>query len=177
MAKWKDVIGAVAPKIGAALGSPLGGLAVSVLAEKLGLSSEASEKDIAKALASMSPADYTKLKEAEYDYEKRCAELEVDLEEIHAKDRASARDRQIKTGDKTPNILAYIIIVGFFACFFTLFFYGSEVEGGVKDVLLAMVGLLGGLTAGVIAYFFGSSRGSKDKTDLLDRAMGKVRGA
>ena len=95
--KWKELLGAVAPAIGTALGGPLGGMAAGVLAEKLGLPAQASQKEIGDAIAALSPADYVKLKQANLEFESKMAELDVDMERLAVADRASARDRQVKT--------------------------------------------------------------------------------
>lgn len=168
-AKWKEILGAIAPTLGTALGGPLGGLAAGVLAEKLGLPANASEKDIGAAIMAMSPADYVRLKESETDYQTRLAELEVDEEKIHQADRASARDRQIKTGDKTPNFLAFIIVPGFLLAFAGIFTLGGELDASIRDIVMAMVGIMSAMVVGVVQYFFGSSKGSKDKLAILDR--------
>jgi hypothetical protein len=93
------------------------------------------------------------------------AELEIDLERIAAGDRNSARNREIQTGDHTPKILAAAITIGFFGILFWMFIYGVPKNG--NEALLLMLGALQTAFTGVIAYFFGSSAGSKAKNELL----------
>ena len=103
-----------------------------------------------------------KIKEAEIAFETRLAELGIDLEKIHQQDRASARDREAKTGDTwTPRILALGITAGFFATLGRMLIVG--VPPG-HEALYIMLGSLGTAWAGVTAYYFGSSVGSKEKT-------------
>jgi hypothetical protein len=67
--------------------------------------------------------------------------------------------------DHMPKILAVGITVGFFGCLFWMFVYGVPKNG--NEALLLMLGALQTAFTGVIAYYFGSSSGSKAKTDLM----------
>jgi gas vesicle protein len=59
----KNVVGAVAPTLGTALGGPLGGAAASMIADALGC--ENNPKAIEKAVQHATPADLAKIKESE----------------------------------------------------------------------------------------------------------------
>ena len=52
---WKSIVSTVAPWIGTARGGPLGGMAVSAIADALGLSDKA-EETIKQALSGASPS-------------------------------------------------------------------------------------------------------------------------
>ena len=174
---WKNVVGAVAPVLGAALGGPLGGAAVGAIADALGLN-EKTEEAIKSALSGTTPEALLALKKADHDFTVRTQELGLKREElafgydkdqlqIAAGDRDSARKREMAVGDHTTRNLAYAITVGFFGVLGCLMF--GEVDAGSKDVLLIMLGSLGSAWAGVIAYYFGSTATSKQKNELLAR--------
>lgn len=169
--KAKQIISAVAPTLGATLGGPLGGLAGAVLAKTLGVP-EANPKALEDAILSQSPDAVAKIRLAEIELEKQAKANEIDLERINSADRANAREREIRTGDNTPAILAYGISAGFFGVLFYMLNFGVPKEGG--EALLVMLGSLGTAWAGITAYYFGSSAGSKLKTDLLSVFKGKV---
>lgn len=67
----------------------------------------------------------------------------------------------------TPLFLATLLTLGFFAVLFRVLMYGIPPNGG--EALLVMLGSLGTAWTGAMAYFFGSSLGSKQKTDLMAR--------
>lgn len=175
---WKNVVGAVAPVLGAALGGPLGGAAVGVIANALGLN-EQTEEAIKNALSGTTPEQLLSLKNADNDFRVKMEELGLQREQLsfgHAKeqlqiaavDRDSARKREMTVGDKTTRNLAYAITVGFFGVLGSLM--GFDIDASSKDVLLIMLGTLGTAWTGVIAYYFGSTAGSKQKTELLAKA-------
>lgn len=167
---WKNVVGKVAPMLGAALGGPLGGAAVGVIAEALGLN-EQSEAAIKAALSGTTPEQMLALKNADQVFTVKMRELgfqnERDMEGLAVSDRDSARKREMAVGDHTTRNLAYAITVGFFSVLGCLMF--GEVDAESKDVLLIMLGSLGSAWAGVIAYYFGSTATSKQKNELLAR--------
>ena len=78
---------------------------------------------------------------------------------------ASARKREVLTGDFTPKVLAAAITIGFFGILFWMFVHGVPKNG--NEALLLMLGALQTAFTGVIAYYFGSSAGSKAKNELL----------
>jgi len=164
MSDWKDIVGTVAPTIATALGGPLAGLAVGAIGKIFGIDA-ATQEQVAQAIAGASPDDLLKLKQAEIEFQKRMAELEVDLVRISAADRDSARQRQIQVKDVTLPILAMSVTGGFFGVL--MFMMVQEVPATSKDVLNIMLGSLGTAWIQVMSYYFGSSQGSAKKDVLL----------
>lgn len=165
---WKQIVGAVAPALGTALGGPLGGLAVAAVSDALLGKPNGTEGEIAVALTAGGPDALLKLKQADQAFAQRMRELDIDLERLHQTDRASAREREAKTGDVwTPRTLAGLVTIGFFGVLGWLLYSGKPASGG--DALLVMLGGLGGAWTSIIAYYFGSSAGSAAKTELLGK--------
>lgn len=163
---WKGLVKTVAPAIGTALGGPLGGMASKAVAGALLGDENATEEDIAAAVAGASPDQLLALKKADQDFQARMKELDIDVEKIHQQDRDSAREREVKTGDSaTPRLLAIGVTLGFFGILGAML-YGILPEKG-SEPLLIMLGALGTSFTGVIQYYFGSSAGSKEKTAAL----------
>lgn len=158
----------VLPTIATALGGPLAGVAVNFVADKLGIEEKTADS-IKAAISGATPEQLVQMKQIDAELEKYFAGLDIQLEQIAAADRSSARDREAKTGDSTtPRLLALIITVGFFGVLGFLLTKGKPEQGG--DALLVMLGALGGAWASVVAYYFGSTKGSADKTALLAKA-------
>ncbi len=159
----------VLPTIGTALVGPLGGIAASFVAEKLGLEDSTVEA-VQAAISGASPDTMLKLKEIDADLQKYFAGLGVKLEEIAAADRVSARDREVKTGDSwTLRVLAAVIVGGFFA---TVYMVLSGYVSGLKDPIMAttigtLIGYVSAKADQIVSYYFGSSAGSKEKNELL----------
>ncbi|WP_425091989.1 hypothetical protein [Tropicimonas sp. S265A] len=168
--KLKEILGAVAPTVATALGGPLAGLATKAVAEKLTGNPDASEEDLVAAISS--GEDLIKLKELELEFKTQLQNAGIKLEEIAAEDRDSARRREVETGDRTPAILGAVILAGFFGVLGLLFFQGLPEAGG--EIVVGVIGILGGLCAQVGNYFFGSSAGSKSKNAIIADLKGKV---
>jgi hypothetical protein len=161
-----------APFVGSALqlGGPVGMMAGTVLKAIAGTPIGSAE-DLAAAFAK-SP-DQQKfladLKTSEQQFAIQMKQLDInsvdDLEKIMSDDRDSARKREIAVKDKVPAILAFAITSGFFATLFFVFGHGVKAEA--RDMANIMVGTLGTAWVGVVSYYFGSSRGSDRKTELL----------
>jgi len=168
---WKSLVSTISPWIGAAIGGPLGSVAITAVADALGLS-DSTEASIKQALSSATPEQLLALKTADQTFSLRMQELGFanlkDMEALAANDRNSARQREMTVKDNTPKILAYGITFGFFSLL--LFMLFNEVPNGSRDLLNILMGALASAWAGVVAYYFGSSSGSSEKTKLLAQA-------
>lgn len=169
--KVGGLIQQIAPTLATALGGPLAGMAVKTLSNALLGNPDGSEADVAEALTNATPDQLAKLKEIDATFKARMKELDIDLERIAAGDRADARARETKTGDWTPKVLAFGITTGFFGILVWMFLHGMPTSG--TEAMLIMLGALQTSYTGVIAYYFGSSAGSKAKNDMLANQGGK----
>lgn len=160
-----SIIGSVAPTIASAIGSPIAGLAVNTVLTALGVKSEGEAVKLIRTY----PDALLKLKNAEIGFKLRMEELGIDLEAIHAADRDSARQREIAVKDKTPSILAYVYTAGYF------FILGYILKMGIpensKEIIMVLMGILSAAEIGIIQYYFGSSAGSKQKSDMMSGMM------
>ncbi len=172
MDKLLDLVRTVAPSIASAVGGPLAGMATKAISEALLGKPDGSEEELLQAATKATPEQLLALKKAENDFALQMRELDIDLERIAGADRDSARNREIKTKDLTPKILAAGITVGYFGVLFYMLTHGLPTTGG-SEAMLVMLGTLGTAFGGVMAYYFGSSAGSKEKTEALNRMAHK----
>lgn len=165
---WKNIVSTISPWIGTALGGPLGGMAVSAVADALGLSDK-TEGAIKQALSGATPEQMLALKKADQEFSLRMKELGFanlkDMEQIAVNDRDSARKREMTVKDNTPKILAYAMTIGFFSILTFMLFKAVPLES--RDLLNIMLGMLGTSFVSVISYYFGSTAGSSEKTKML----------
>jgi hypothetical protein len=149
----------IAPAVATAVGGPLGGLAVTAIANKFGVADDV--QAVAKAIAG-DPEAASKL-----------AELDLRQFELENADRDSARHMQetaLNQDDKYAKHFIYNFAwfwsVGSMAYFFAITF--GQVPASGKDFGNIILGfLLGTAVATIISFFYGSSKSSKDKTDAL----------
>jgi hypothetical protein len=165
MSGLQEILKAVAPVLGTALGGPLGGAAAAFIADKLGLESKTVES-VAAVLSSsrLTPEQITQVRQAEIDFEKFCKSHQIDLEKVHAADRDSAREMLIATRTKVPAWLTFLITVGFFGVLAAMFKWPEMKESAP---LMIMLGSLGTAWTGACAFWFGSTSGSSQKNELL----------
>lgn len=71
----------------------------------------------------------------------------------------------------STNVFQYglggLIVIGFFGLLISL--VHSQIPDANKDLLNLVVGALIGSFATVVGYFFGSSKGSAEKTELINK--------
>lgn len=180
--KWPDfdwstignLVAGLAPSIAGALAGPFGpvaSIAVTALMKAVGLGDDATPDELQAALLSGNPELLAQIRKADQDFALELERLGIQLEEVHARDRDSARRREADVKDRTPSVLAALVTIGFFALCGLMAFHAPPVEN--KDVLILLLGALSGAFATVLAYYFGSSSGSKLKTDALASIAGK----
>jgi hypothetical protein len=165
-----SIVRTVAPTIASAVGGPLAGMAVRTISDALLGKPDGTEEELAQAALAATPEQLLALKKAEHDFIVQMRELDIDLERIGNQDRDSARNREIKLKDVTPKVLAAIITVGYFGVLFWMLNYGLPGNGG-SEAMLVMLGTLGTAWGGIVAYYFGSSAGSRDKNETINRMV------
>ena len=163
----KNILGNIGCAALGTIAPPFGGMAAGYLKKALGLKAGATEMDIQQGLECATPEQIAAIKKAENQFQLELKKLGVDILKIDQADRNSARNMQATTKSLMPSILSTFVTLGFFGALF--FMLTGELPAGEKDVLLVMLGSLGTAWTGIIAYWFGSSTGSKEKTDLLGK--------
>lgn len=160
-----DWLKSIAPTLATVLAGPLAGLAVEAIGSAIGMTDATKEK-ISDALQTgqLSGDQLVAIKQAELNMLAREREFGFKFEELIIKDRDSARQREMAVKDNTNKILAYTI-VGSFVAMVT----GTLMGWAKVDSVLAgtLVGYLSAKAEQVLAYYFGSTKGSADKTRLL----------
>ena len=135
----------------------------------------------------MSPEDLVRVQIAQMEHEEELLKLRLEEDkldlaelELRLKDTDSARDRevQISTSDKAPllnkivtPVLALSMLLMTFVLFGVVMFDNAPVEATRKDILIYILGVLSAIASQIVSYYFGSSAGSKEKTDALKGAM------
>lgn len=173
MSTWdsiKTTLGTIAPVLGTALGGPLGGVAATTLSAILLGKSDGTEEEISAALSNITPEILSKLKQAEFLFEAQKLEIE-------ARDRANAREREVKfmeAGEKDPipPFLAIVIVSGFFAALFSSMFL--PLTPNAKAIVDIMFGCMISQVGTVYQYYFGSSSGSLKKTTMINESSGLI---
>lgn len=164
-----NLVKTVAPSIATAVGGPLAGMATKMISEALLGKPDGTEAELVEAAAKATPEQLLALKQAEQDFAIKMRELDIDLERIANEDRNSARNREIKTKDLTPRFLAAAVTFGFFGVLSWMIANGLPANGG--EAMLVMLGTLGTAWGAIISYYFGSSAGSREKTDQLNQVL------
>lgn len=157
----------LAPTAATLLGGPLAGMAVDAIGNALGLK-DATKDQVKDLLTSgtLNADQMAAIKKAEADLILKVRELDIDMERVHAGDRASARDMAAKTGDIwTPRIIALVVFIVWGAVNWKLF--NGTISGDMRELVARALGTLDGTLLAVVYYYFGSSSGSKDKTDAI----------
>lgn len=79
------------------------------------------------------------------------------------KDRFEAFSKIVK--NPVQAILAFAVVAGFFTVLGVLLF--KPIPEGVKDLLLTLFGSLTTVLVQIYQFYFGSSKGSQEKTEVL----------
>ena len=155
----------LAPLLGAALGGPLGGAAAAFLADRVGVDSKtvSAVTDVLNS-GKMTPEQISAIRLAEIEFQKFLESNKIKLEEIQAADRGSARTMQAATKSAMPAVLTLLITFGFFGVLGWMLYDTTVVD---NPPLLIMLGSLGTAWTGACAFWFGTTSGSKAKTDLI----------
>ena len=152
----KNLVGAVAPTIGTALGGPMGNMAMSKIASVLGVSND--QKSIQQAIQNASPEQMLELKKAEQEVVVQMKELDVDVFRLETQDKQNARGMFSK--DWTARIIGVATIAGFLGYIFLVTLHPPEQNS--EALINLVLGYLGGLASAIISFYFGASHKGDD---------------
>ena len=153
---FKNLLGAVAPTLGTALGGPMGGMAANMISEVLGVPNN--PKAIEKGIADATPEQLAEIKKAELSFEAEMKKLEVDVFALEAQEKQDARRHFSK--DWTARIIGVGIIGGFLGYIFLVTLPPPEQNS--EALINLVLGYLGGLASAIISFYFGASNSTKD---------------
>ena len=178
----------MAPLITALLGKGLSLIANAVLAKGKDFIKEKTGVDVDKA--SLSEQDFVTLKKFEMEHEEELMKLQIednriDLEMTKAvlADTQGAREREARMAESPSatwlnknmgSILGLFTIAVTFFLFYNVLFskqFITDLGKENKDILLYILGVLSAVVTQIFSYYFGSSSGSKSKSEDLSRAM------
>lgn len=160
-----DVIKSALPLVGGLLGGPMGTVAVKLLSDKLTGKPTGTINDIAEKINGMTPDQQIKLKEIESDLVLRTQELYNEQLKMGFDNTANARKREVDLAssghvDNTCKILGISFTI-FYCLLFLVIILTKSDKSIMYDLTL--------LESIVINYFFGSSLGSANKNQLLQK--------
>ena len=145
-----NLLKSFAPTLATAVAGPLGGAAVSAIANRLGVGDSVTE--VAKAIAG-DPAAAQKL-----------AELELEYAKLDAADRSDARKAEVAlaTSNNVPvlnksvtPVLAIIIVIAWGLIQYHLLTHVVPTE--MREIIIRVLGTLDGALVMVLSYYFGAS--------------------
>ena len=158
-----NLLKSVAPGLATAVVGPLGGMAVKMIAEKLGV--ENTVEAVTRAV------------QADPEAAQKLAEIDLKQFELEAKDRDSARQMQTVALQQEDKFAKHFIYwyAWFWSVGTTIYFFSVtflEMPAGGRDFANIILGfLLGTAVATIISFFYGSSKSSKDNTDAMVKEL------
>lgn len=165
---WITTLKRLAPTVATALGGPLAGAAVSAIGSIFGMT-EATSDDIGKLIADgqLTPDHLAELRKLELEYQNNEKERGFRYAELAFRDRDSARTASVSGG--TQKMLFWMSLVLLALTLGTevaVLFYGYPVN--TPEIIVGRVlGLMDAVALMVLSYWYGTSSGSAQKTDLL----------
>lgn len=131
------------------------------------------EKVLDRVMPDPEAAAKAKLDLAQMAQDGKLKELEAQFKDI---DSARNREAQIATSESAPwinKVITPILALSITGLSFVLFgvIIFMEVTPQAKDILIYVLGVLSALVTQVASYYFGSSMGSKDKTEELRKVL------
>ena len=170
---WKAIVRGIAPTIGTVIsgGNPLAGGALKVLSEALLGKPDATEAEIGDFVTNARPEDLVKLKEIETTYNEKMAQIGLRPLELEVQDRMSAREL-FKVDTKPQKQITLVFLGGYFIVL--LLFLVVSLVGRKMDLppeFAIILGVLSGAVPMILAFWFGTTKGSGEKTAAIVNGM------
>jgi len=186
---FKAIIGAVAPTIASFVGGPLAGGAVRQGLKAFGITGDAVPADtndatalLADRVQNATPADLLALKKEDNAFAVEMRKLDLRESEAYMGDTQHARS--VHADNRNVFFLGVVILLTFAVAMGMAMYgayqiiaggMGTDIDAGIIAAVFGFLGTAMGYVAAnaqqVIAFFYGSSKGSKEKTDAMATAF------
>lgn len=179
------------PIVGQLLGAGLNLLANAALVKGKDWLKEKTGIDVDKT--ELSEGDKIALRKFEMEHEEELLKLRLEENKLDAEvtrmylaDVAGAREREVRVAESPyaswlnrnmGPVLGLLAIVLTFALFYKVLFDDRFLPslGNNRDILLYILGVLSAVVTQIFSYYFGSSSGSKSKSEDLARVLEKMK--
>jgi hypothetical protein len=165
---WLETLKNIAPTVATAFLGPLGGVAVSAVGNLLGVT-EATQDKIAQAITTgqLTPEQISELKKLELEYQENEKNRGFKYAELAFQDRDSARKANVQGGTQQMLFwLSLVLLISTLGTEISVLFYGYP-EKTPEIIVGRVLGLMDAVAMMVLAYWYGTSNGSAQKTTLL----------
>ena len=163
---WKDIVRKVAPALGTAAGGPWGGMATKFLADKFLGKPDATEDELATAIMGATPEQLVQIKNLDQQFKIELKKLGIKEAELGVGDRKSAR-ALFQTNIWPQIVLSVFFVIGYFVVLWAVLTSQIEMNEGLKAIAFTLIGVMSAEVTRIMAFWFGSSMGSKEKTQKL----------
>lgn len=163
---WKETLGALAPTLATALGGPLAGAATKFLSNKLLGDENADEEQLEQFILGANPEQLANIKQLDNDFKLEMKRLDIDVIALSVENTKSARE-MAKVNMWPQILLSILFVVGYFAILVMMFVDFISPSEAMKDPLLVLLGVMTREMPTIMQFWFGSSFGSKNKTEQL----------
>lgn len=190
---WKALVRTIAPALGSALGGPLAGTAIRVLAETVLGRPDAPADEVADALraGTLTPEQIVALRSADEQFKLRMRELDIDVLKLNQaadaaelEDMQSARRAAVDSGQADTLMRLGLVILCAFGLVMLCVLVGSfammtgrwqPTSGEYVAIASGLVGTVVGQVSAaaltVVAFYFGSSRSSRESGQAVQAAL------
>jgi hypothetical protein len=187
MRALEDDIQSDAPRLASFLNGPNTERAVAWMGKTLLGNATATVEDVARAAQN---SDRMKIAAAEKDLQQALSQdggaplgdvadsspSSSEAPKLTVKGIENGLHRRMIAQDLTNQVLAYLVTVAFFALIVLLMFSSAimpkaAIDGGVRDLLFTLLGVVATGWANIIGFYFGSSAGSAQKSQTISSAL------
>ncbi|AQS38595.1 hypothetical protein Sps_03468 [Shewanella psychrophila] len=174
-------ISAIAPLAGKIIGGPFAALAISAV--QLALGSDESEPEVlAKQIKNATPEQLIALRNIDAGLKVQLKELNIKEQDLEYQDRADARE--LFQQNSWPQILlSALFVLGYFTITGLLAYFavnagavngsqGVEINPLLFGMLSTVIGVLTAAIPQILNFWFGSSKGSQDKSLMMNHQQG-----
>jgi len=153
--KLGGLLKSLAPTIASAAGGPMAGMAVKMVAKKLGLPETATANEI-EDLVEREPEKAVMIKEADKDFKNKIREMEIDLESFKTEVQDRQHARETFKDDWTPKVFGVLALLLYGAYVLTVTIMPHDQND--ETIISLVLGQLSGILGTMAAFWFSGSQ-------------------